>query len=118
MTQIKKVKKNKLFFEYSYAINGELRLSFRELEVFSILLEYLWRVKYEGLPELSSMAMRKYIMDNTAINRHNLSKYMFKFERFGIVHRDGVGKPYRIKNDLLPEVIDNSISLKYIISCE
>ena len=74
----KKVKKDKLYDEYVKILNGELQLSFREAEVFSLLLRINdeWADVIASTNNILSTDIRKKIMEGTRITKTNLVKYI------------------------------------------
>lgn len=74
----KKVTKDKLYDEYVKILNGVLQLSFREAEVFSLLLRINdeWSEVVVSTNNILSTDIRRKIMDETRITKTNLIKYI------------------------------------------
>lgn len=87
-----------------------MRLTYRQLEVFSILIQHSISTTDK---EITYSMLRKKIMTNTSINRHNLSKYIKVFEEKKLITCQGRDKSIIVNNDILPIIVDNKISVEF-----
>ncbi len=74
----KKTSKENLYSEYVQILNGKLQLSFREAEVFALLLKVNndWAEVVANTHNILSTDIRKKIMNETRITKTNLVKYI------------------------------------------
>ena len=74
----KKTTKDNLYKEYVMILNGVLQLSYREAEVFALLLKLNdeWAEVVANSNNILSTDIRKKIMNDTRITKTNLVKYI------------------------------------------
>jgi hypothetical protein len=115
----KKVKQKNLFKEYTKILNGLLELSDREKQLFYLLLEIdlKWRPVLGEHKTLLSTDNRRAIMDETRINKNNLSKYISELVERGILILNE-RKGYEINKTLIPIIKDDKIEVSFIIELE
>lgn len=107
----KKVKKNKLFIEHLSIISKLLDISPRETEVLSLLMEldYKWKAKLTtDVKNILSTDNRRLIMQETRVNKNNLSKYIAVLKSKGLLIKNSNGG-YEVLSSLFPNIeIDNN----------
>jgi len=92
----KKVNKDNVFINYINILNGVLRLSKREIEVFSLMLTF------ESIDfDLSSV--RKTIVNTLGISEANLSRYLGTLKKTKLLVKEG--KEWVINNTIKPDFI-------------
>lgn len=113
------VSQKKILRTYLDVINGFLSLTERERDVLAILFEL---DLYYGSPKnlsIIDMYSRRYMMQNTYINKNNLSKYISKFKEKQILEEYSK-KKWRINRGIFPSSLltDNSIKIEININIE
>ena len=98
-------------------MNSLLKLTYRELEVFALLIQYELDVKHQIRKPMNMIDLRKYVMNVTKINKNNLSKYLNRFinNQLVIKHEDGV---LELNNILLPIRDNNKVEIEFILNIE
>src|SRR6056297_2199466 len=96
----KKVKRNNIFNEYVNILNGILRLSKREAEVFSFLLAADANGESHNI---NSKVVRKAIMNSLGISNSNLSLYLSTLKKLGLIVKDEYHK-WVINDSIRPNV--------------
>ncbi len=81
------IPKKKILRTYLDVVNGILKLTERERDILTILFELDLYWKSEKPKNIISMDSRRYVMQNTFINKNNLSKYISKFKDKGILKK-------------------------------
>jgi hypothetical protein len=98
-------------------INNLLNLTHRELEVFSLLVNYELEV-IKGLRKpMSPTELRREIMSDTRVNKNNLTKYINLFVEKQLVSRNDRGI-ISVNNMILPIVEDNQIVVEFRLNWE
>jgi len=83
----KKVSKNKAYREYVDILNGKLQLSYREAEVFAVLLQLNaeWGSMVKETGNILSTDVRRVLMRETLITKTNLARYITALRDKGIL---------------------------------
>jgi hypothetical protein len=108
----KVVKAERVIIEYTKLLAPLLNLTIRQLEVLAYVIELA--LKCDNYDVLSP-ENRKLIYTNCYINKHNFSKYVKIYRGHNIMSTiDKV--TYSMNKSLLPEIVDNKITISYIIN--
>lgn len=112
----KKVEKENLYKEYVQIINGVLQLSFREAEVFSLLLKLNNDLSnlIANTGDILSTDIRRILMKETRISKTNLVKYINVLSVKNIIVRDTNGK-WRINETFVPKVAGDINEIIFIL---
>jgi len=115
----KKVKKTNLYKEYVQIINGVLQLSFREAEVFSLLLklndELASLIADTG--DILSTDIRRIVMKETRISKTNLVKYINALSSKNIIVRTPNNK-WQINETFVPKTIGDINEIVFILDIQ
>jgi hypothetical protein len=115
----KKILKKNLYKEYVLIINGLLQLSFREAEVFSLLLklndEFANLIADTG--DLLSTDIRRIIMRETRISKTNLVKYINALASKGILVR-GTNNKWHINETFVPITVGDINEIVFVLDTE
>ena len=118
-TSQKKVKKENLYKEYVQIINGVLQLSFREAEVFSLLLklndDFSNLIANTG--DVLSTDIRRILMKETRISKTNLIKYIDVLSAKNIIIKSPDGK-WSINETFVPSTIGGINEIVFILDTE
>jgi len=90
----KKIKEKNKYREFLKVLNGNLYLTDRELEIFSLLvqLDMEWRPHFEGdVKNVNSTDSRRSIMKESRINKNNLTRYVRRFRERGLLWENDQG---------------------------
>lgn len=92
----KQVKPKNRYREFVRVLNGALQLTERESAVLAQLmqLDAEWPEGQLEYKNIISTDSRRYIMDETLINKSNLTKYIALFKQHGIILMDEEGRGY------------------------
>jgi hypothetical protein len=73
----KKINKNRVYREYVDILNGKLQLSYREADVFAVLLQLNneWGSMVKETGNILSTDVRRVLMRETRITKTNLARY-------------------------------------------
>lgn len=114
----KKVKRKHLYIEHLNILNSMLGLTSKELEVLSLLFKIAIEQKsaFGTKIDILSTDNRKAIMNETRINKNNLSKYVALLKDRGVVMEDKDG--YYINSMFLPENTDGPLEILFILEIE
>jgi len=112
----KKISKKKFYREYVNVLNGELRLSHREADVFSVLLQINaeWGNMVEQIGNVLSTDVRRQLMRETRITKTNLARYINILVEKGILVQNE-DDSYTLNNLFVPEIIDNVCDIMFRI---
>ena len=99
-------------------INPLLKLTYRELEVFSLLLKYDLDINMNLRKPMSPTELRRQIMSETCVNKNNLSKYINVFTEKKLVFKDMDTGMLKVNEVLLPILNDNLVEINYILTVE
>jgi hypothetical protein len=112
----KKIKKENLYKEYVQIINGVLQLSFREAEVFSLLLKL--NDELAGLivdtGDILSTDIRRIIMKETRVSKTNLVKYINVLSSKNIIVR-GPNNKWQINETFVPRTVGDINEIVFIL---
>lgn len=114
----KTVNKTEVYKEYINILNGLLKLSGKEMEVLSLLLE----IEATKQPILGSKQdllctdNRKALMKKTNINKNNLSKYLAVLKDRSIILKDDNGN--YINPLFIPDVVGNTSETVFVLDIE
>lgn len=103
---IKTVTEDRVCYEFMNSLNGIIGLTERELQVFSVLLSMrLQDIKTKN-PRLSidRAENRKRIINEYRIGKENLSRYIKKYRKKGLIYTTKYGNNV-IMDALLPQVV-------------
>lgn len=108
---VKTLNKADLLREFLKSLNGVLDITNRELEVLQLLIE----AQIAGGAEINR-DVRKKIMAQSGVSADNLSRYIGKFKKLGIVvpSKQYIGE-YVVNNALIPEIIGNRVQITIIL---
>jgi hypothetical protein len=109
------VSKKKILRTYLDVINGFLGLTERERDVLTILFELDLYWDSEKPINIIDMHSRRYMMQNTYINKNNLSKYISKFKDKQILEEYDENK-WRINRKIFPSTLLTNNSIKIDIN--
>lgn len=114
---VKVVTKKDLIKEFLVALNGILKLTDREIDVLSIMVELT--ITYSNIPDIAndivSTDNRKYIIHNTNVTKDNLSRYIKSFKEKGILFKDNMRNIWNVNTALIPEIINDRIQITIVI---
>jgi hypothetical protein len=112
----KRISKENLYKEYVLIINGLLQLSFREAEVFSLLLklndQYANLIADTG--DLLSTDIRRIVMRETRISKTNLVKYINILSNKNIIIRVA-DKKWKMNEQFVPQTIGDINEIVFIL---
>lgn len=108
------IPRKKILRTYLDVINGILKLTERERDVLTILFELDLYWKSDKPKNIVSMNSRRYVMQNTFINKNNLSKYISKFKNKGIIIEREY-KKWIVDPNILPSTLitEGNIEIKF-----
>lgn len=114
---VKTVPKDNLYFEFLKSLNGILKLTDRELDLMTELVKL--DVNFEpasGLAKnVASAANRKLLKSILGITPDNLSRYITKFKRDGLLICGSAEDELFVNKILIPEVIKDRVQITIIL---
>ena len=117
---VKSVSNSNLYYEFLQSLNGILKLTDRELELFAILLKF--DVEYVKVPNkpknIANTANRKWIIENLGITRDNLSRYLKKFRDEGFIVRGRTEGELYVARALIPVIINDRVQVTIILKVD
>ena len=117
---VKSVSNSNLYYEFLQSLNGILKLTDRELELFAILLKF--DVEYVKVPNkpknIANTANRKWIIENLGITRDNLSRYLNKFRDEGFIVRGRTEGELYVARALIPVIINDRVQITIILKVD
>lgn len=117
---VKSVSNSNLYYEFLQSLNGILKLTDRELELFAILLKF--DVEYVKVPNkpknIANTANRKWIIENLGITRDNLSRYLKKFRDEGFIVRGRTEGELYVARALIPVIISDRVQITIILKVD
>ena len=117
---VKSVSNSNLYYEFLQSLNGILKLTDRELELFAILLKF--DVEYVKVPNkpknIGNTANRKWIIENLGITRDNLSRYLNKFRDEGFIVRGRTEGELYVARALIPVIINDRVQITIILKVD
>lgn len=114
---VKPVKKADLYMEFLKSLNGILQLTNRELELLATFIDL--DVNFSKLPNVSKNVInsqnRKYIKATLGITPDNLSRYITKFKKQGILVDGKLEDEVIVNKALIPEIIGDRVQITIIL---
>lgn len=111
---VKSTTENKIFLDYIKSINGILELTHREMEVLSELFKQDYGMSDSIHPKnIADKNVRKRIMKDYNISKENLSRFISKFKRKGILISEF--DDLYVNPRLMPQMLDDQIIVDIII---
>ena len=105
---VKTVNKGNLYYEYLNALNGILQLTNRELEV-----------NFTPIPGVSKNVAntdnRRMIKSTMGITPDNLSRYISKFKKEGLLVQGKAEDELVVNKILIPEIIKDRVQITLIL---
>jgi len=116
----KKISKQNLYREFVRVLNGLLQLSEREAEVLSLLMgiDANWKPVLETEQKnILSTDNRKALMQETRINKNNLTKYLSTLKEKGVLVGNSV-EGYYINPIFMPKETSGIVEIVFILDLE
>lgn len=116
----KKISKKHLYKEFVRVLNGLLQLSDREAEVLSLLMgiDANWRPVLETEKKnILSTDNRRALMEETRINKNNLTKYLNTLKEKGLLVGDA-DTGYSINSIFMPKQTGGIVEIVFILDFE
>lgn len=114
---VKTVSRTDLYREFLNSLNGILKLTDRELELLTTFIDI--DVNTPKLPNVRknviSTENRKYIKRTLGITPDNLSRYIAKFKRQGILRVGKADDEVMVSKALIPEIIGDRVQITIIL---
>lgn len=114
---VKTVNKGNLYYEYLNALNGILQLTNRELELLTKFVEL--DVNFTPIPGVSknvaSTDNRRMIKSTIGITPDNLSRYISKFKKEGLLVQGKAEDELVVNKILIPEIIKDRVQITLIL---
>jgi hypothetical protein len=112
----KKISKSKVYREYVDILNGKLQLSYREAEVFAVLLQLNaeWGSMVKEMGNVLSTDVRRVLMRETLISKTNLARYITALKEKGILIETDKGK-VMLNEIFIPEFVDNTCEVRFVL---
>lgn len=114
---VKSVSKADLYMEFLKSLNGILQLTNRELELLATFIDL--DVNFSKLPNVSKNVInsqnRKYIKATLGITPDNLSRYITKFKKEGLLIDGKLEDEVIVNKALIPEVIGDRVQITIIL---
>ena len=112
---VKSSSPNKIFLDYIKSINGILELTYREMEILAVLMREDFLMPLDMEPKnIADKFIRKRIIKENNITKENLSRFISKFKRKGILISDF--DDLYVNPRLMPRLINNQIEISTIIN--
>ena len=114
---VKTVNKGNLYYEYLNALNGILQLTNRELELLTKFVEL--DVNFTPIPCVSKNVAntdnRRMIKSTMGITPDNLSRYISKFKKEGLLVQGKAEDELVVNKILIPEIIKDRVQITLIL---
>lgn len=114
---VKTVNKGNLYYEYLNALNGILQLTNRELELLTKFVEL--DVNFTPKPGVSKNVAntdnRRMIKSTMGITPDNLSRYISKFKKEGLLVQGKAEDELVVNKILIPEIIKDRVQITLIL---
>ena len=114
---VKTVNKGNLYYEYLNALNGILQLTNRELELLTKFVEL--DVNSTPIPSVSKNVAntdnRRMIKSTMGITPDNLSRYISKFKKEGLLVQGKAEDELVVNKILIPEIIKDRVQITLIL---
>ena len=117
---VKSVSNSNLYYEFLQSLNGILKLTDRELELFATLLKFdVEYVKEPNKPKnIANTNNRRWIIENLGITRDNLSRYLKKFRDEGFIVRGRTEGELYVARALIPVIINDRVQITIILKVD
>lgn len=114
---VKTVNKGNLYYEYLNALNGILQLTNRELELLTKFIEL--DVNFTPMSGVSKNVAntdnRRMIKSTMGITPDNLSRYISKFKKEGLLVQGKAEDELVVNKILIPEIIKDRVQITLIL---
>ena len=114
---VKTVSRTDLYREFLNSLNGILKLTDRELELLTTFIDI--DVNTPKLPNVRknviSTENRKYIKRTLGITPDNLSRYIARFKKQGILVKGKIEDEVVVNKALIPEIIGDRVQITIIL---
>jgi hypothetical protein len=112
----KKISRKKVYKEYVNLLNGNLQLSFREADVFSVLLQLHveWGGMIKATNNILSTDVRRELMKETRIKKTNLARYIKGLVDKGVLLKTENGG-LMLNEIFVPDIQDNTCEILFIL---
>lgn len=114
---VKTVNKGNLYYEYLNALNGILQLTNRELELLTKFVEL--DVNFTPILGVSKNVAntdnRRMIKSTMGITSDNLSRYISKFKKEGLLVQGKAEDELVVNKILIPEIIKDRVQITLIL---
>lgn len=113
---VKKVSKDDLITEYLRIMNGLLRLTDKELEVFAFIvgLDLNW-VDDGQVKNVANTKNRKLMMRKLGLGKDNLSRYIRIFKDKNLLKVGPSEDGLYVNKAILPDVINDRLQLTFVL---
>lgn len=117
---VKSVSNSNLYYEFLQSLNGILKLTDRELELFATLLKFdVEYIKEPNKPKnIANTNNRRWIIENLGITRDNLSRYLKKFRDEGFIVRGRTEGELYVARALIPVIINDRVQITIILKVD
>lgn len=114
---VKTVNKDNLYYEYLNALNGILQLTDRELELLTKFVEL--DVNFDSTlgisKNIANTNNRRMIKSTMGITPDNLSRYISKFKKEGLLVQGKAEDELIVNKILIPEIIKDRVQITLIL---
>lgn len=104
-----------LYKKYVEVLNNMFLLAEREMDIFAALLRVHIEWGTYTPKDITDTRSRKQVMQETLVNKNNLSKYLGNLKDKKILVYNGDKTGWVINSNLVPTIIDNEISIGFAI---
>jgi hypothetical protein len=113
------IPKKRILKKYVNILNSMLTLTEREMDILALLMEIDLNWSAQTPKNVVDTKSRRYIMQNTYVNKNNLSKYIKKYKEEGIL-LSSEGKKCIVNPTLLPTSLntEGKISIEFTLNIE
>lgn len=114
---VKTVNKGNLYYEYLNALNGILQLTNRELELLTKFVELdVNFIPMSGVSKnVANTDNRRMIKSTMGITPDNLSRYISKFKKEGLLVQGKAEDELVVNKILIPEIIKDRVQITLIL---
>ncbi len=106
---------NKIFLDYIKSINGILELTHREMEILAELMKEDFLTPLDTEPKnIADRFIRKRIIKEHNITKENLSRFISKFKKKGVLISDF--DDLYVNPKLMPDLSNSQIEISTIIN--
>jgi len=113
----KHIKPKNKYREFLKVLNGNLHLTERELDIFSVMMKIdeEWEpVEEGGFKHIISTSNRKRIMKETLVNKNNLTKYVRLFRSKGLLISNSNGG-VEVTPMFMPSIKGETIKIVFML---